>query len=156
MESFSMGTKHEDANLILKLYELRRDDTMRKARSWFIGFTPQSIDDIKATMFGENSAYYRMVTSYWEMAATLVNHGAIDQQMFEEANGEHLVCFAKIEPFVAELRVMFNSPQAMGNLEKLVMSRPDAKEYLAGLRKRFEEIAALMRAAGAQAATTAA
>ena len=149
-----MGTKHEDADLILKLYELRREETMRKARNWFIGFTPQSIDDIKNTMFGEFSAYYRMVTSYWEMAATLVNHGAIDQTMFEEANGEHLVVFAKIEPFLAELRVMFNSPQGMANLEKLVMARPDAKEYLAGLRKRFEEIAALMRAqAAAQAAT---
>ena len=144
-----MGTKHEDADLILKLYDLRREATMRQARNWFITFTPQSYADIKAAMFGENSAYYRMVTSYWEMAATLVNHGAIDQQMFEEANGEHMVVFAKMEPFLTEFRAEFNSPQAMANLEKLVMSRPDAKEYLAMLRQRFEGIADMIRTATA-------
>jgi hypothetical protein len=103
---------------------------------------------------GEHSAYYRMVTSYWDMAAALVNHGAIDEQMFADANMEHVVVFAKIEPFLAELRGIFNNPNAMGNLEKLVMNRPNAKESLAALRERFKQMAAL-RAEAATAATKA-
>ena len=148
-----MGTKHEDADLILKLYDLRREEVMRKAREWWMTFTPKSIEDVTGAMFGPNSGYYRMVTSYWEMAATLVNHGAIDETMFNEANGEHLVIYAKIEPFVEEFRTMFDSPQAMANLEKLVMRRPDAKEYLKTLRERFEQIAGMIAAAQAKGQT---
>lgn len=146
-----MSTKQEDANLILKLYELRREEVMRKARDWFIWFNPTSTQDILNTLMGENSAYYRMVTSYWEMAATLVNHGAIDVEMFNEANGEHMVVFAKIEPFLAEMRGIFNSPNAMANLEKLVMSRPDAKEFLDTLRERFKKMAAMRAEAASKA-----
>src|SRR5919199_4626269 len=113
-----MSTKHEDANLILKLYDLRREEVMRKARNWYIfEFNPDNVQYIINTLMGEHSAYFRMVTSYWDMAASLVNHGAIDEQMFNDANGEHMVVFAKIEPFLAELRAMFNSPNAMANLE---------------------------------------
>lgn len=148
-----MGTKHEDANLILKLYDLRREEVMRKAREWWMTFTPKTIEDVTVAMFGPNSAYYRMVTSYWEMAATLVNHGAIDETMFNDSNGEHLIVYAKIEPFVEEFRTMFDSPQAMGNLEKLVMRRPDAKAYLKTLRERFEQIAGMIAAAQAKGQT---
>jgi hypothetical protein len=146
-----MDTKHEDANLILKLYELRREEVMRKARDWFIWFTPTSSQDILNALMSEHSGYYRMVTSYWEMAATLVNHGAIDREMFNEANGEHMVVFAKVEPFLAEMREMFNSPRAMGNLEKLVMSDPNAKEHLAMLRERFKQMAAMRAEAASKA-----
>jgi hypothetical protein len=146
-----MTEKYEDANLILKLYELRREDVMRKARDWFIWFNPTSAQDIINALMGEHSAYYRMVTTYWEMAATLVNHGAIDKGMFTEANGEHMVVFAKIEPFLAELRAMFNSPRAMGNLEKLIMSEPNAKESLEALRERFQKMAAMRAEATAKA-----
>jgi hypothetical protein len=146
-----MDTKHEDANLILKLYELRREEVMRKARDWFIWFNPTSSQDILNALMSEHSGYYRMVTSYWEMAATLVNHGAIDREMFSEANGEHMVVFAKVEPFLAEMREMFNSPRAMGNLEKLVMSDPNAKENLAMLRERFKQMAAMRAEAASKA-----
>jgi hypothetical protein len=112
---FNMGTHQEDANLILKLYELRREEVMRKARDWYIWFNPTSMQDVLDTFMSDKSAYYRMVTSYWEMAATLVNHGAIDEEMFNEANGEQMVVFAKIEPFLAELRTRFESPQMLAN-----------------------------------------
>lgn len=146
-----MSTKQEDANLILKLYELRREEVMREARNWFIWFNPTSMQDIMDVLMGEHSAYYRMVTSYWEMAATLVNHGAIDQQMFTEANGEHMVVYAKVEPFLAEMRAFFNNPRGMANLEKLIMSEPNAKENLEALRERFKKMAA-MRAESASKA----
>lgn len=146
-----MSTKQEDANLILKLYELRREEVMRKARDWFIFFNPGSVQDIMDTMMSDKSGYYRMVTSYWEMAASLVNHGAIDEQMFIDANGEHMVVFAKIEPFLAEMRAKFDSPQAYQHLEKLVMRTPDAKERLSALRERFKQFAAMRAEAASKA-----
>lgn len=138
-----MDTKQESANLILKLYELRREEVMRKARDWYtLEFNPESLEEITAAMMGDKNAYYRMVTSYWDMAASFVNHGAIDEQMFADANGEYMVVFAKIEPFLGELRAMFNSPNAMKNIEELAMRRPDAKEMLKMLRERFKMFAA--------------
>ena len=148
-----MSEKYEDANLILKLYELRREEVMRKARDWFVWFNPTSAQDIINTFMGEHSAYYRMVTTYWEMAASLVNHGAIDKEMFNEANGEHMIVFAKIEPYLAELRTIFNNPGGMGNLEKLIMSEPNAKESLEALRERFQKMAAMRAEAAAKAQT---
>ena len=75
---------------------------MREARAWYArSFNPTSVDDWCRRSRSEH-AHFRMVTSYWEMAASFVNHSAIDDEMFAEANGEHIVVFAKIEPFLAE------------------------------------------------------
>lgn len=138
-----MDTKQESANLILKLYELRREETMRKARDWFARFSPESGQDIMNAVMGENSAYYRMVTTYWEMAASFVNNGAIDEKMFNDANAEHVFVFAKVEPFLAEIRQMFNAPQALAQLEQLVTRLPDAKGRLEAMRERSKRIAAM-------------
>ena len=137
-------SKQEEAELILRLYEIRREDVMRKARNWFIGFNPTSVQDFIDTMFHpEHSAYYRMVVSYWEMAATLVNHGAIDEQLFNEANGEHLVIFSKIQPFIPALKEQMKSPEYLPNLEKLIRRMPNAEERLTAMRERMKEISAL-------------
>src|SRR6185312_393853 len=102
MVALSMA-KQEDAKLILELYALRREAEMRKARTWFVReFHPSSLQAVLDVLAGERSAWLRMITSYWEMAATLVVHGAIDAQMFNESNGEHVLVFAKIEPFLAD------------------------------------------------------
>src|SRR5271154_5783866 len=115
--SLSMS-KQEEAGLILKLYELRREDTMRKARDWFFReFHPESLADFSAAMFGEHSGHLRMVITYWDMAATLVNHGAISVELFSDANGEHIGVFGKLEPLLGEIRGMY-SPQFAANLEK--------------------------------------
>jgi hypothetical protein len=91
-------SKTEEAGLILKLYELRREETMRKARDWYFReFHPQSMADFTAAIFGEHSGYLRMVTTYWDMAAALVNTGAISLEMFTETNGEYISVFAKLE-----------------------------------------------------------
>lgn len=151
-----MSEKHEDANLILKLYELRREEIMRKARNWFImEFNPGSVQDIINELMGPNSAYLRMVTTYWDMAASLVNNGAIDETMFNDANGEHLVVFAKVEPFVAEMRQTFNNPQSLAHLEKLVRRMPNIDERLTMLRERFKQMAAMRAEAASKAQASA-
>ncbi len=132
-------SKAESAELILKLYDLRREATMREARNWMISFFPESAADIiQALVSAETSAFYRMVTSYWDMAASLVNHGAIDEEMFADAHGEHFIIFSKIEPFLPELRETIGNPNMLGNLEKLIMRQPDAKERLAKARESMK------------------
>ncbi len=134
-------SKAESAELILKLYDLRREATMREARNWMLTFFPESAQDVmQAIMNPETSAYYRMVVSYWNMAAAFVNHGAIDAEMFEETNGEHFVIFSKIEPFLPELREMTGNPKMLSNLETLVMRSADAKEQLAKTRETMKRV----------------
>lgn len=128
-------SKVESADLILKLYDMRREATMREARSWFVSFFPESAAEIRQAMIdARTSAYYRMVTTYWDMAASFINHGAIDEEMFTEITGEHIVIFSKIEPFLEELRATMG-PNYLKNLEKLIMKQPDAKEMLAARRE---------------------
>ena len=131
-----MSNKQEDANLILRLYELRREDTMRRARDWFTtDFQPASVEDLFTAIRGEHNALYRMVTTYWDMAAAFVNHGAIDEELFNDIHNEHIAVFAKIEPYLAEFRARAGTPWYLAHLEQLVMRRPDAHERLATLRR---------------------
>ncbi len=133
-----MNAKQEDANLILRLYELRREETMRRARWWFIAsFNPQSVQDIFDIFDSEHSANFRMIVSYWDMAATFVNYGAIDEQMFNDINTEHIAIYAKLEPFLAELRAIPGMPPYLylKNLEPLVMRMPDAEARIAMMRR---------------------
>ena len=133
-----MSSPYESATLLVRLYELRRETAMREARTWYArSFAPASADDVLATVNGPNSAQFRMVTSYWEMAASFVNHGAIDADMFNEANGEHLLIFAKIQPFLAEYRTKTSSPKYLAALEKFVMTTPALVERLPAIRARF-------------------
>ena len=80
-----MSKETKSAELIMKLYDLRREETMRKARNWMFGFNPTSAEDIGKTMMDpEVGGYLRMVLSYWDMAAVFVNSGAIDADMFDQ------------------------------------------------------------------------
>lgn len=131
--------KVESADLIMKLYELRREEKMRAARNWVVSFFPESAADIMRAMVDpETSGSYRMVTTYWDMAASFVNHGAIDEEMFFDSNGECVIVFAKVEPFLEEVRQMMGSPKYLANLEKLIMQMPDAKETLALRRETMK------------------
>lgn len=124
-------SKAESAELILKLYDLRREATMRKARDWMFGFNPTSATEYMQTMMDpEHGAFVRMVVSYWDMAAALVIEGAIDADMFRKTNGEHILVFAKIQPFITELREMWQAPEALESLEKVVMDGPNGAEKL--------------------------
>jgi hypothetical protein len=145
-------SKQEEADLILKLYDLRREDTMRKARDWFFReFHPESAADVMSAMFSEHSGHLRMVISYWDMAAALVNHGAISADLFNDTNGEHMAVFAKLEPLVADIRANAG-PQFAANLEKLIYRSPDARERLEALRNRWKGIRAELENGKAQPA----
>lgn len=134
---------HEDANLILKLYELRRESRMREARDWFASkFRPQSPQDVLEAITGPNSADLRMVASYWEMAAAMVNHGTIDRDLFCESNGEQFMVFAKIQPFLADLRERFANPRMFANLERLAREAPQGPEAITRWQNRWKAEAA--------------
>ena len=136
-----MDTKTQDSLVILKLYEIRSEPLMRTARSWFFTeFNPQSGKGIVALLqSGEKqSAYYRMVSSHWEVAAALVNNRGIDEKLFLEANSEHLVVFAKLQPFISEIRDTIGEPDYLANLEQLVMRTANVEKKLENRRRLLD------------------
>jgi hypothetical protein len=148
-------SKQAEADLILKLYDLRREALMREARNWFFMFNPTTPADIMDVLTSDKSGLYRMVISYWDMACSFVNNGAIDAQMFNDANGEHIFVYAKMEPFIPAMREQMGAPQFLAHLEKTVKALPDYEERLAAVRQRIQAIIAKFqeRAAAAAAAT---
>jgi hypothetical protein len=143
---------HDEAALVLRLYDLRREETMRTARNWYArDFHPESMADIEKVFFGEHSGYLRMVASYWDMAAALVNNGAIGMQLFNETNGEQFLVFGKLEPFLNEIRTGFG-PQFLKNLEKLIDATPGGRERAANTRERMKAMRARFAATQAKAA----
>lgn len=138
---------YQSADLILKLYELRREEKMREARNWFILFTPESVDDVIKAVSGPDSAHFRMVATYWDMAASFVLNGAIDEQMFNDANAEHIAIFSKIAPFIAGYRERMGQPNYLKNVETLIMRLPNAQERLTATRERLKKVAEARRAA---------
>jgi len=133
-----VSTEHESMMGILKLYELRSEESMRKARDWFAtGFYPESTQDILTTLVGEHSADFRMVASYWDMAAAFVVFGAINGEMFNAINTEHVAVYAKLQPFLDEIRQMPGVPPYLylKHLEPVVLRMPDAEERVAAMRR---------------------
>lgn len=132
-----MGTKQEEADLILRLYEMRRDEKLRKAREWFdTEFNPRSAQDIMDILSGSfaGSAYFRMVLTYWEMVAALVNHGSLNADLVHATNVEHLRYYAKIEPFIEEVRKVAGSG-FLSELVKMVKTAPDFEKRMEGWRE---------------------
>src|SRR5687768_1333261 len=134
-------SKQTDCDLILKLYDLRREATMREARNWMFTFNPTSVQDVIEVLLGEHGGHYRMVISYWDMAAAMVNSGAIDEQLFNDTNGEHLFVYSKIEPVLEEIRALFGNPDFLRNLETLVKRIPESETKIAAMRERMKKFA---------------
>jgi hypothetical protein len=133
-----MSNEHESMMGIMKLYELRSEGRMRQARDWFMtGFYPENAQDILKTLTSEHSADFRMVASYWDMAAAFVVFGAIGGEMFNAINTEHVAVYAKLEPFLAEIRAMPGIPPYLylKHLEPVVLSIPDIHERVAVMRR---------------------
>ena len=131
--------KQDDTMAILKLYELRRNKQMRKARQWYFSdFAPESAMDIVSLYRGGEraSANFRMVASYWDTACSLVLNEGIDRKMFLDANTEHVFIYAKIADFLPEVRELFRDPDFLIHLETLVRSLPDFESTMAS-RKRL-------------------
>jgi hypothetical protein len=115
---------YDDANLILRLYELRREETMRKARQWFASFPTNNPEEIqKVTTFGtQENAYMRMVLSYWDMAASMVTSGVLNEDLFLESGGELLFTWEKVRHIVPESRTRMNNPGYLKNLETVAQA----------------------------------
>ena len=144
-------SKQDEGSLILRLYELRREETMRQARNWYFAeFNPESVADFSAALFGEHSGHLRMVTTYWDMAAALVNNGAISMEMFNAANGEHIGVFAKLEPLLKEIRAAF-APEYLEQFEKLIDATPDGRKRTSEARERMKKYRAQIEKMSAQA-----
>jgi len=128
-----MADASHAAAIMLKLYELRTEPMLREARAWFAyEFHPTSARDVLATWLGpgHESAPFRMVTSYWDMAASLVLQGAIPAEMFNAANTEHIALYAKLRPFLAEVREKAKYPDYLSSIERVVESLPDASDRI--------------------------
>ena len=133
-----------DAGLILKLYDLRREAEMRKARGWFVGeFWPESAEDILKVSNAQGTqenAWMRQVGSYWDMAAAFVLQGALHEELFVQpgCSGEKFFVFAKVYPFLKELRQKTNNPNAWSNIEKVATGSKTARKRLEMVSKNIE------------------
>jgi hypothetical protein len=126
-----MATPFESAQLNLQLYDLRREPVLRDARRWFLAeFNPESLSELVALIGGERNASFRMVLGYWDMAASLVTTGAIDADAFRAAHGEVFATFAKIQPFLDDMRAMTGETEFCKHVEAVVMGAPDCEAIL--------------------------
>ncbi len=148
-----MPTPFESAQLNLQLFDLRREPVLREARAWFtFDFNPETFDEVVAIVSSERNASFRMVVGYWDMAASLVTTGAIDGDAFRAAHGEIFAAFAKIHPFLDELRALTHEPEICKHMEAVVMAAPDAEAILTRRRNRLRAAAKASLAAKAQPA----
>lgn len=147
-----MTDQSNAAGVLLKLYELRTESTLRKARNWFTyEFHPASAQEVLRVWLGpgHESAPYRMVTSYWDMAATLVRQGAIPIAMFNAANTEHFAVYAKLRAFLPEIRAATRYPDYLVSLEQVTTSDADAESRI-GVFTRYMDRQRKLAAEGRQ------
>jgi len=133
-----------DAQLIMQLYDLRREAEMRKARSWWFGeFWPQNADDfmkIAFNMGSQENNWLRQVSGYWSMAASFVLQGALNEELFIQpaVSGEMFILFAKVYPFLKELREKAGDPSMFSSIEKVITGSKYGRERLKFIIKRVE------------------
>jgi hypothetical protein len=133
-----------DAHLILKLYDLRREAEMRKARWWFVqDFFPQTADDflkVSSAMGTQENTWLRQVSGYWGIVTSFVVTGVLNEELFLQPgfSGELFLIYSKIHPFVKELREKLNDPEFFLNVEKAVTRTKWGKNRLQFMVKRVE------------------
>ena len=133
-----------DAHLILKLYDLRREAEMRKARHWWLSeFWPETAEDfmkVAGAVGAQENNWLRQVGGYWSMAASFVLQGVLNEELFIQpaVSGEMYFLFAKVHPFLAELREKIGDPHFFGNIEKVIMHSKFGRERLKFTLKRVE------------------
>jgi len=132
-----------DAQLIMQLYDLRREAEMRKARTWWVAeFWPQNADDfvkVSSALGSQENNWLRQVGGYWSMAASFVLQGALNEDLFLQpaASGEMFFVFAKVQPFLKELREKIGDPHLFGNIEKVITGSKFGRERLKFTLKRI-------------------
>jgi len=133
-----------DAHLILKLYDLRREAEMRKARHFMtVEFWPKDADEfikIANSFPSQENAWLRQVGGYWDMAASFVLQGALSEELFLQpgCSGEMFFIFAKVYPFLKEFRAKTNNPDAFANIEKVATGSKLARKRLERVSKNVE------------------
>ena len=133
-----------DAHLILELYDLRREAEMRKARNWWAAeFFPQSADEFMKIAFSmgtQENNWLRQVGGYWNLAASFVLLGVLNEDLFLQPafSGEMFLIFAKIHPFLKELREKVGDPQMFLNVEKVITHTKWGRDRLQFTIKRVE------------------
>jgi hypothetical protein len=111
---------YDDVNLMLRLYDMRREEKMRLARNWFVAnFKPKSMAEFNhlCPPGSDQNAMARQVTSYWDMVASFIEAGVLNQDLFFQTNRELLVVWVRVHPIVDEVRAAFKDPSYMKNLE---------------------------------------
>jgi hypothetical protein len=117
-----------------------------------VNFNPTSFEDFAKTVFAwgaQENAYFRQVSSYWDMAASLVLHGTIDKKLFFDTQGELWFVYTKLKPYIAQMRQRMNAPEAFKNLEAVATGSPEGQERVRMMEERFKMFAQ-MRAQQAQ------
>jgi hypothetical protein len=135
---------HHDADLILKLYDLRREPVMREARKFVGQLSLKSLDDLVAlaSAFGTSEqAYLRQVAGYWEMAASLVNRGALNRELALDNFQEMFFVYAKIQPYLEAFRQKMAMPQFMRQAQQLAESSAQTRERTAAMQRTQAEMA---------------
>ena len=129
-----------DAELILRLYELRQEETLRKARRFLVfDFNPKTLEELRAVSRDANSEYnpyWRQAMSFWEMAASMVLRGALDADLFLDSSLEGILIYAKFHHFHAETEKQSGSP-FMGQTAALIAKYPAAKARYEMFLKNF-------------------
>jgi hypothetical protein len=136
---------HHDAELVLRLYELRREPVMRQSRDLLNQkFWPKSCDDVIAVTKPDHplNGAWRQVGSYWEMAYGMVRHGIVCASYFLESNAEGLYLFARVEPYLEALR-KDTYAAAFRNAEWVARECPDGRAMFETLSARVKKLAAL-------------
>lgn len=130
---------HHDAELILKLYDLRREAVMREARAYYASIPPNEEEFLKviANPASKENSYIRQVVGYWEMAASFVNHGVLNAQLAFDTLQEMYFVYAKIKPYLPKLREMTNSPDFLVNMEKLAESTEETRARVVRVQARI-------------------
>lgn len=134
---------HHDADLILKLYELRREPVMRQSRDAIVKWLPRTYEDVLAVTKPENqmNAAWRQVSSYFEMAYSFARQGVVNPDFLAENTGEGMIVFAKVQPYLDRLRKEV-SPLMFANAEWLLANSDAAKQRFDLFTKRFQAMLA--------------
>jgi hypothetical protein len=124
----SVQATYDDANLLLRLYEMRREEKMREARAWFVAnFKPKSMADIQQLCppGSDANARMRMVSTYWDMAASFVTAGVLNPDLFFANSREMLLVAIRLRPVLAEIRAAYKDPTFLANLETVAQQYSD-------------------------------
>ena len=141
-----------DAEICIRFYDLRREAEMRKARNWFGMWMPQSFDEflkISMNFAAPENAWFRMVLTYWENAASLLLRGAVHKDLFMDWNHEMIFVYVKIKPFLGQIRAHFKMPEYFAKVEKVCTSSADLRKEVANMEQRMKEWSARAKAAKA-------